>query len=112
MDTKLVIVLTIIIVIIVVFYEVILLSLFRIHRMINKRLRYGYTDNKTSDTGFWTDDQRKTHETSQKLKEKLYDNGAIYASMSGSGSSVFGLFKEINDLKNQFEGNFYFSCTL
>jgi hypothetical protein len=71
MDTKLVIVLTIIIVIIVVFYEVILLSLFRIHRMINKRLRYGYTDNKTSDTGFWTDDQRKTHITSQKLKEKL-----------------------------------------
>lgn len=27
-----------------------------------------------------------------KIKEKLYDNGAIYASMSGSGSSVFGLF--------------------
>lgn len=27
-----------------------------------------------------------------KIKDTLYDNGAIYASMSGSGSSVFGLF--------------------
>lgn len=28
------------------------------------------------------------------IKEKLYDMGAIYASMSGSGSSVFGIFRE------------------
>ena len=28
------------------------------------------------------------------LKEKLYNSGAIYASMSGSGSSVFGVFNE------------------
>lgn len=27
------------------------------------------------------------------LKQRLYDDGAVYASMSGSGSSVFGIFK-------------------
>lgn len=30
-----------------------------------------------------------------KIKDKLYANGALYASMSGSGSSTYGIFKEI-----------------
>ena len=34
------------------------------------------------------------HPTIGLLKETLYKEGAIYASMSGSGSSVYGLFKE------------------
>lgn len=29
----------------------------------------------------------------RKIKEDLYENGAIYAAMSGSGSAVFGLFE-------------------
>ena len=28
------------------------------------------------------------------IKDKLYDMGAVYASMSGSGSSVYGIFRE------------------
>ena len=28
------------------------------------------------------------------IKQKLYDNGAVFALMSGSGSSIFGIFKE------------------
>ncbi|SVD09135.1 uncharacterized protein METZ01_LOCUS361989 [marine metagenome] len=30
----------------------------------------------------------------RKLKESLYNNGAIYASMTGSGSTIFGIFKK------------------
>lgn len=33
-----------------------------------------------------------------KIKNKLYESGAIYASMSGSGSSVFGLFEQNTEL--------------
>lgn len=38
------------------------------------------------------------------IKEQLYDMGAVYASMSGSGSSVFGLF-ESEPQKNNFFDN-------
>jgi 4-diphosphocytidyl-2-C-methyl-D-erythritol kinase len=37
-----------------------------------------------------------------RLKEKLYALGAAYASMSGSGSSVFGIFEKPLDLKKDF----------
>ena len=36
----------------------------------------------------------KNHPKINELKTKLYDLGAVYAAMSGSGSSVFGLFNE------------------
>ena len=34
----------------------------------------------------------KAHPTLEDLKNNLYEQGAIYASMSGSGSSLFGIF--------------------
>ncbi|WP_057939723.1 4-(cytidine 5'-diphospho)-2-C-methyl-D-erythritol kinase [Algoriphagus resistens] len=34
------------------------------------------------------------HPEIARIKERLYENGAYYAAMSGSGSSVFGLFEE------------------
>ncbi len=37
------------------------------------------------------------------LKEELYTCGADYASMSGSGSAVYGIFKSEVDLKSQFK---------
>ena len=49
--------------------------------------------------------------TIENIKEKLYDLGAVYASMSGSGSSVFGIFKEEVALEKEFQGNvFCISC--
>lgn len=37
------------------------------------------------------------------LKELLYDKGSVYASMSGSGSALFGFFKELPEEKLPFE---------
>ncbi|MBO5798584.1 MAG: 4-(cytidine 5'-diphospho)-2-C-methyl-D-erythritol kinase [Paludibacteraceae bacterium] len=47
------------------------------------------------------------------IKETLYDRGAVYASMSGSGSSVFGLFKKHDDgLNERFRSEYVFQCKL
>lgn len=43
------------------------------------------------------------------IKENLYQQGALYASMSGSGSAVFGIFEKPVDLKEQFSGMIYWS---
>ncbi len=42
------------------------------------------------------------HPVIREIKECLYRHGAVYASMSGSGSSVFGLFAEPTQLKGVF----------
>jgi len=35
------------------------------------------------------------HPKLAKMKEKLYADGAIYASMTGSGSVIYGIVKEL-----------------
>ena len=50
----------------------------------------------------------KKHPVIQHVKDSLYDMGAVYASMSGSGSSVYGLFNEIPDGLKMFEKYFVF----
>ena len=49
------------------------------------------------------------HPSCEAIKEKLYSMGAVYASMSGSGSSFFGIFKEeqnVETIKATFPGMF------
>lgn len=41
------------------------------------------------------------------VKSTLYQQGAIYASMSGSGAAVFGIFNQEMNLKKYFAGKFY-----
>jgi 4-diphosphocytidyl-2-C-methyl-D-erythritol kinase len=44
------------------------------------------------------------HTLLKEIKEKLYSLGAAYASMSGSGSTIFGIFQEEKDLVKYFNG--------
>jgi 4-diphosphocytidyl-2-C-methyl-D-erythritol kinase len=46
------------------------------------------------------------------IKEKMYSLGAEYSSMSGSGSSVFGLFSQPTNLQKNFPDSIYFSARL
>jgi 4-diphosphocytidyl-2-C-methyl-D-erythritol kinase len=47
------------------------------------------------------------------IKQRLYDMGAAYAAMSGSGSALYGLFKEQPDsLSQAFPNMFTFSTSL
>ncbi len=40
----------------------------------------------------------KHHPIIANIKQQLFDNGAIYSSMSGSGAAVYGIFKSYPDL--------------
>lgn len=46
------------------------------------------------------------HPAIERIKENLYRLGAVYSSMSGSGSTVFGLFKDIPVLSDSFHDYF------
>ena len=47
------------------------------------------------------------HPELAEIKESLYNLGAVYAAMSGSGSAIFGIFKhKPANIEEQFEGMF------
>ncbi len=52
------------------------------------------------------------HPRIKEIKEELYQRSALYASMSGSGSSVFGIFDRPVDLQNEFSAETYWSGEL
>ena len=41
------------------------------------------------------------------IKKSLYDKGAMYASMSGSGSSVYGIFEKEINIKPDFPSHYF-----
>jgi len=49
----------------------------------------------------------ESHPEIKNIKEKLYDAGAIYASMSGSGSAVYGIFKKEKAISISFPDNYF-----
>lgn len=49
----------------------------------------------------------------KEIKERLYSKGAVYAAMSGSGSTIFGLFEgELPDFKAVYPSHFVYSGRL
>lgn len=54
-----------------------------------------------------------SHPVVEGIRDHLYDLGAEYAAMSGSGSSVFGLFRDpVEDAKDIFRDHFVFTAQL
>lgn len=47
------------------------------------------------------------HPEIRKIKEKLYDHNAVYASMTGTGSTVFGIFNKEDDVRFSVKEYFY-----
>lgn len=41
------------------------------------------------------------------IKDQFYSAGAVFASMSGSGSTVYGIFKKDAELRFQFPGHYF-----
>lgn len=52
------------------------------------------------------------HPLLAQIKEELYRQGAAYASMSGSGSTIFGLFRSHPNCEAFFSEHFTFVCQL
>lgn len=45
------------------------------------------------------------------IKKKLYELGAVFALMTGSGSAVYGIFNREINLKNAFDDSFFISVS-
>jgi 4-diphosphocytidyl-2-C-methyl-D-erythritol kinase len=54
----------------------------------------------------------KKYPAIEEIKEALYNAGSLYASMSGSGSSVFGIFDKGIELSERFGSASYWSGSL
>lgn len=51
----------------------------------------------------------KRHPLIGEIKQKLYQHGAVYASMSGSGSAIFGIFEKPVEIQIEFPDTIYWA---
>jgi len=49
----------------------------------------------------------KRHPELETIKNRLYESDAVYASMTGSGSTIFGIFKKDTELRNDFRPGYF-----
>ena len=54
----------------------------------------------------------RSHTVLSEIKDRLYQSGAVYASMTGSGSAVYGLFNNEVDLEDSFKEHYFWSMWL
>ena len=99
MSNRLIFLIIFIILVIFVLREKIVNFLFYIHLYLNKLIGYAYYDQKKSNTGYWSSEQRNTHVTCDELKlylskiedEKLYAYN-VYQ-IEGEGKNLFNSIK-------------------
>lgn len=81
---------------------------FSLSKLYNLKLEGCKSKNETYDYSLYNNDLEKglnlkMYSKIQSIKNELIESGAIYSAMSGSGGSVFGIFKEENEIKECYE---------
>ena len=81
---------------------------FSLSKLYNLKLEGCKSKNETYDYFLYNNDLEKglnlkMYSKIQSIKNELIECGAIYSAMSGSGGSVFGIFKEENEIKECYE---------
>ena len=54
----------------------------------------------------------KQHPELRNIKQQLYSAGALYAAMSGSGSTVFGFFEKDKEVDLSFPANYFYKTLI
>lgn len=54
----------------------------------------------------------ETYKEIAKIKKELYSLGAIYASMSGSGSTVYGIFEKDKEIAHSFPAHYFIKTSI
>jgi len=79
------------------------------HKSISEILNYPISEWKDHLVNDFEKSVFKKFPAIEAIKQELYDHGAAYASMSGSGSSVYGIFQSKTELSAHFRETQYWA---